>query len=164
MFNKKFSTLILISLCLSFASANEVNQNIIDSKTLKRIGYKTTEQHIYNAGLCDRYEKPFIISTVKRYHEIKSRKAMHDHKNTYYRFTFIQEEYESEALAKRRMEQMTFPYSFETDSLYSKSCGLRSGFQFKNKVYFLVTDAGLFSNELDPLLEKLKKEITHDKK
>lgn len=146
-------------LALVFPSYAIASNNLLPEAVINHLDYKTTKNFKYPSKSCLDYEKPIIVAKKRLYQGIKSTQEVTNYKNTFYRFTLVEEEYETNINAQNRLKQITFPYQFQTNSWYSKNCSLREGFILGNKVYFLATDAGLFSSEITPLLKILKKEL-----
>jgi hypothetical protein len=157
-----FATLSLIIVLNMQLSLSTIANAQPDDKTfailtptqLMKIGYKPLKKLTYSGKLCDRYEGHSTAS--KTYQGIKSRQALLQQKNTYYRFTLIKEVYDNPTSAEQRLQQTTPPYTFKTDSLYEKMCALKKGFVVDNAVYFVATDAYLFYAELPKVLAQLK--------
>ena len=133
---------------------NNINSIGLSEKEFSNIGYKTTKTHKYSR-LCSGYEK--TSPDKVHYQGIKSTKPIKGYSNTYYRFTLIKEVYEDKAIASTSFKKIT---QLKANSWYSKNCALKQGVQIKNTLYFLSTDAGMFSSKLDTVLEKIIAQIT----
>ncbi len=152
-----YTVFILLLMFSDQISANELSKSIFNAPTLDKIGYKETKTFKYNGDRCDRYEGN--LPANKHYQGIKSLNPIKGEPHTYYRFTKIKEEFESETMAEKRLKQLTRPYKFKTDSWYSKSCSLKKGFRHGSVVYFVATDAGMFSGKISEMIIKLE-EVT----
>jgi len=155
----KFIYIVLMAFFISPVVADQISDNILREKTLYKFSYHGTQYYKYPSSICETYEKPIILAIKRQFQGIKSNKEIKNHKSTYYRFTLAVEEYKTAKIAKERLKQITFPYKFKNGSWYSKNCSLREGFLFKNKVYFLSTDAKLFSSEITHMLNLLSKAL-----
>lgn len=79
--------------------------------------------------------------------------------NTYYRFSFIYEAYETVEEAKSRVTRLREPPPANSISEPDKAFPLREGFSLGNKVYIITTDVYAFMPELERLTKELQKQL-----
>ena len=151
---KWLSVFIIFSCVCTNVSANENHASILNAAALTELGYKETKANNYNSRRCDRMDNSPVAE--KHYQGIKSLSPVKGSQNTYYRFTIISEKFSSVESARKRLQQITRPYGFKSNSWYGKSCAIRKVFQFENTVYLVVTDAARFRSEIPMVIMKLK--------
>jgi len=157
---KKCSIFIFFIFGCTSLDANEVESKILSLSVLQEMGYKETKQNKYNGKQCDQYEVDF--PAVKRYQSIKSLKAVETDSSIYYRFTLIAEKFENQEIAIKRLEQFIGSNKVKANSWYSKSCSLKKGFRKGNIVYFVATDAGMFTDQIPEILAQLSQLLERD--
>ena len=132
----------------------DVSASLLNALNIDQWGYHDAKHSKYNEKECLRSFRP----THKTYREIKSKEHSTELEDTFYRFTLIQEVYETQEQALARLLDIQHP-NFQ-NSKASKMCAIRNGFIFDDSVYQVHTDVGVFKGQLDMLLNKLKTLVT----
>jgi hypothetical protein len=101
------------------------------------------------------WEKKTFNLQVKRSIFAKGNTPVPGTTDTYYRYTLTEEEYPDEEKAKYRLDHLfEKPPDFDKQNLYNFT--LRKGYQHRNRVYVIGTDAAMFESEMEKLAEKLQ--------
>jgi hypothetical protein len=115
-------------------------------------GYRTQKQP---DSTPTEWEKKRFNIQAKRSIFAKSNTPVPGATDTYYRFTLIEEVYPDEEKAKYRLEHLfEKPPDFDEQNIYSFT--LRRGYQHRNRVYVIGTDAARFNSEMLKLAERLQ--------
>lgn len=100
------------------------------------------------------WEKERFGRAAIRHQAIKSLAEVPDMPRTYFRFTIVEERYQTAAEAERRATDLTFTPA-GLDSKMEPGLILRKGFAKDSKVYFIETDAIRFDMEIPAVLARL---------
>jgi hypothetical protein len=115
-------------------------------------GYRTQKQP---DSAPTEWEKQTFSMQAKRSIFAKSTAPVPGATDIYYRYTLTEEEYQDEEKAKYRLGHLfEKPPDFDRQNLYSFT--LRRGYQHRNCVYVIGTDAARFESEMQKLAERLQ--------
>ncbi len=155
--NDKTKLVKLIRFFLSFLIV--LTPNISTASSLSAIdlsawGYKDNSRQTYHESTCLFAFSPSGIE----YRAIKSQTNSKEFGNANYRFTLTKETYPSSGEALKRVKFINQPPP--SNSLISKSCNIRQAFSDENIVYFIHTDVGAFTKELNRIFKLYRQTIT----
>jgi len=140
---------ILMGLAIASEQAAYAQDKI--EKTLSSFGYIIKQSYSVQP---DAKEKEQYQTLARRVIKIKSEKAVPRMSNTFYRFTVIEDQYADAGSAKTSLSQRGAPLvGGEPDALWKLLC---TKFQYGKNVYFVTTDAGIFSDEMKRIAKALE--------
>ena len=117
----------------------------IEKATIISLGYRIQSRVI---SVPSQWEKEQFNLLEKRSIRIKSLKPLQRFPDTYYRFTISEEKYGSDREAEARLHRL-FDKPPDLYAEDRKMFPLRRGFQYKNMVYVVSTDASMFMEQME---------------
>ena len=140
------SVLSVILLCLSCNSNFKVEAQLksekskLSAKVFEKLDYKVKE---FSENSPDDWHKSQFQTLWAINYRVKRRTSVKEQTKTFPRYTVIEEVYETEELASKRLERIhEKPPNLPIEQL---EYWIVTGFQNKKTVYFIQTDSVLFS-------------------
>lgn len=145
-----FYDVIFFLLLLCVGNEVALAETIVPESVLKQWGYHDGKRY-YRLDYCETLVDKRLS---RRAQGIRSLKPVQEEAHTYYRFSLIEEAFDSNQAAQQRI--FTLKHNRPLHSIMnSKFCDLIDGFAYDKKVYLIHTDVYMFSFKEQPRLIKL---------